>query len=115
MSGSHDNHKAPSAHFHYKVCWPARDVLGGDLTKIEGAWIELLKPGNCEYERVAFVRYPDQFVNITVYADGQYAIRHVVVGACVESKPSAAVPVSIDLMPPETPPAGTVMIPCPQH
>jgi hypothetical protein len=111
MSAEH-NAKAPSAHFHYKVCWPAHDAVGGDLTKIEGAWVELLHPGECEYRRVKWLTYPDQVAQIDVFADGQYDIRHVVVGACTESKPSPSVPVSIDLMPPGTPPAGSVMIPC---
>lgn len=106
--------KRPVGRFHYKVCWPEVDACGGDLTKIEGAWVEVLDPGACDFRRDQFVRYPEQFVEIQAYRDGQYAVRHVVVGACTESDPSPATPVSIDLTPPAKPPVGEVMIPCPQ-
>lgn len=110
-SGSVRKH---TSYFFYKVCWPAKDAAGGDLTKIEGAHVELLKPGACAPERVAWVPYPGQVKRIQVFADGQYAVRHVVVGSCSESEPSPWTPVSIDLTPPERPPAGEVIIPCPQ-
>lgn len=106
--------KRPVGFFHYKVCYPEKDACGGDLTKIEGAHIELLKPGHCDFERIAFIPYPEQTARVEVYKDGQYAVRHVVVGACTESEPSKATPVSIDLTPPEQPPKGEVMVPCPQ-
>lgn len=106
--------KRPVGFAHYEVCYAGKDACGGDLTKIEGAHIEVLSPGECEYKRVAFVEYPERFVKLDFFMDGQYAVRHVTVGTCTEGEPSDAVPVSIDLTPPEKSPKGKVIIPCPQ-
>lgn len=100
-------------HIHYELCYPEKDAAGGDLSVIHGAWVEVLAPGQCEYTRVVFVPFPKQRATIAVYQDGQYAVRHVVVGACAESEPSDAVPASVDLTPPAKPRAGKLSIPCP--
>lgn len=109
-----DSVRRPVGIFHYKVCYPGVDAAGGDLTKVSGAWVEVLEPGACDYKRVAWVPFPEQFVSIPVYRDGQYAARHVVLGACSESDPSDSVPFSVDLTPPAKPDKGEVVVPCPQ-
>jgi hypothetical protein len=104
-----------SAKFHYEVCYPEKDTQGDALARIQGAWIEVRSPGETEYVRESsFVLFPDIRGDVEVFEDGLYAVRHVIVGACAESAPSAPIQVSINVQPPSKPDKGKVIIPCPQ-
>lgn len=97
----------------YKVCYPAHDEAGGDLLRIRGAWIETKAPGDCQFRRRQFVDYTTEWTNVEMDTDGNWQIRHVVVGDCRESVPSDAVSVPVNLKAPGKPPKGEVRIPCP--
>jgi hypothetical protein len=100
------------ASVHYDWIYPTVDDNGDILTNVQGAYIEVRKPGSANYDRLAFVDFPKAEVTLQFTDDGMYAIRHIVVGSCSESRPSEAIGVSVDRRPPSQPESGNARVPC---
>lgn len=99
----------------YGVTYPKNDVDGNHLLAIGGVEIEVCYPGNELGSRnnpIEWLPWPYQDAVIRVDADGSFRFRHRVVGACSRSEWSNAVPISVNLLPPAKPPAGSASATC---
>ncbi len=126
MGGRTKDTKCHKAVVSYKACYPSKDVEGNALTSIKGLLIEVLEPGECDWKVVGELEWPEMLFDYVATHDGAYAFRHraitwsvtqdVEVGTCsAYGEPSKPVKVTIDVAPPLAPPAGGVIVPCPEH
>lgn len=106
--------KRPVGHFYYDFSYPEKDACGGDQPKFLGANIEVLGPGDLDYKVITFVPWPTQSVELAATEDGNYAVRHAIVGPCTVGEPSEPSTEYVDLTPAGKPPKGSIRIPCNQ-
>lgn len=96
----------------YKWVYPSVDDTGAPLTNLQGAWVEVRRPGEAEFEDVAFVPFPKAEITLEFPDDGAYAVRHSAVSNCTRSEPSEAIAVYIDRRPPAKPASGSAKVHC---
>ena len=97
------------------ITYPADDVRGSRLLKVQGAEIEVIMPGAAPGDAdnpVEWVNWPEQDAVIQVAQDGSFRLRYRVVGACARSEWSDAVPVGINMQPAARPKPPEAVVPC---
>jgi len=97
------------------ITYPADDIQGSRLLKIQGAEVEVILPGanpGDSTNPIQWVEWPQQDTIIRVAQDGSYRLRYRIVGACARSEWSDAVPVGINMQPAARPNAPTAVVPC---
>ena len=99
-----------------KVDYPPDDIQGDSLIKITGSWVYLRTPGTRDLNRAKFGAYGENgdVVHIEVTEDGAYGVATTVVTECRESEMSPIRELIVNVLPPQTPVAPVILVPCPQ-